>query len=196
MLVKNFLNNSNSFQHAWLGMYTWATNCSFGGCFYFVNRMWASQSMRWRQSGLFLGTQRKSSRTGFVSCCSPSPLSDLGWAVRWGLLNTCSTRWTRGRLAEQRRCQMCTSAESRRRRRRTEIRSHSPTVLRGAAGGAKARWASPYCCDAPPTSCCIETEPRRRSFCPPTRVLVLTCMQCPLQTCMSKGKKKTPNEIS
>lgn len=141
------------------------------------------------------GYTKKSSRTGFVSCCSLSPLSDLGWAVQWGLLNTCSRRWTRGRLAEQRQHQMYASAESRQRRRKTEIQSHSPTALRDDAGGGKARWASPYCCDAPPTSCCIETVPRTQSFCQPTLVLVLTCMQYPLQTCMPKWRK-TNCEIS
>lgn len=145
--------------------------------------------MRCRQFWSLFGLhRRKSSLTGFVNCCSLSPLSDLGWAVQWGLSNTCSTRWTQGRLAEQRRCQTYTSAESWQRRRKTETRSRSPTVSPDAAGVGKAQWASPYCCDAPPTSCCIGTVPRRRSFCRPTRVLALTCMQCPLQTCMPNGK--------
>lgn len=174
-------------------MYTWAINCiPFCYCFYVVNSMLTSQSVRCRQSGFFLGTQRKSSRTGCVSCCSLSPLSDLGWAVQWGLLNTCSTHWTPGRLAERRRYQMCASAESRQRRRKREIQSHSPTVLPDDEGAVTARWASPCSCDAPPTSCCIGTVPRRQSFCRPTHVLVLTCKRCPLQTC--NGKK--PNEIS
>lgn len=150
---------------------------------------WSSQLQRCRRSGLPLDAKRKSSKTGFVSCCSPSPLSDQGWAVRWGPLNTYSTRWTRGTRAEQRQCQTCTSAESRRRRRRTEIRSRSPATPRGAAGGATAQWVSPYCCDAPPTSCCSETVPRRRSSCQPTRVLAQTCKQCPLRTCMPKHFK-------
>lgn len=53
----------------------------------------------------------------------------------------------------------------------------------------KTQWPSPYCCDAPPRSCCIETVPRMQSFCRPTHVSVLTCMQCPLQTCIPNGKK-------
>lgn len=158
--------------------------------FIFVNSVWASQSVRCRQSGLFPGAYRKSSRTGFVSCCSLSPLSDLGWAIQWGLLNTCSTRWTLGRQAERRQCRMCTSAESRQRRRKTETQSHSPTIFRGVAGGAKARWASPCCCGALPMSCCIETVPRRQSSCQPIHVLVLTCMRCPLQTCITNRRNK------
>ena len=162
-------------------MYTWAINCIlFGYCFHVVNSVLASQPVRCRQSGFFLGTPRK------VSCGSLSPLSDLGWAVRWGLLNTCSTRWTPGRPAERRRCRMCASAGSPRRRRKTEIRSHSPTAPRDDAGAVTARWASPCSCDAPPTSCCTGTTPRRQSFCRPTRVLVLTCTRCPLQTCNEK----------
>lgn len=170
-------------------MYIWAINCiKFGYCFYFINSTWASQSIRCKQYGLFLGTQEKSSRRSLINGYNLSPLSDLGWAARWGSSNTCSTRWTRGTPAEQRRHQMYTSAESRQRRRRTEIQSHSPTALRYDACGVRARWASPYSCDAPPTSCCIETAPKRRSFCQPIRVLVLTYMQCPLQTCMPNGK--------
>lgn len=64
-------------------MCTWAIiGIQFCCCSYFVNSMSASQSVRCRQSGLFPGAHRKSGRTGFVSCCSLSPLSDLGWAIQ------------------------------------------------------------------------------------------------------------------
>lgn len=121
--------------------------------------------------------------------CSPSPLSGPGWAVQWGWLNICSTRWTRGRPAGQSLCQTCASAASWRRRGRTASRSRSPVRLRGAAGGGRAPRASPCCCAAPPTSCCSETEPRMQSSCLPTRASAPTCTQCPRQTCR-RGRKK------
>lgn len=117
-----------------------------------------------------------------VSWWIPRLVSGREWAAPWGRSGIGSTRWTQGRPAGRRWCRTCTSAESRRRRSKTETQSRSPTARRDAAGGAKDLWASLYCCDALPTSCYIEPGPRRRRFCQPTHVLVLTCKQYPRQT--------------